>query len=142
MKDKIMVVGSGRLGSYIASELSIQGYEVIILDKDGDSFRKLNEQYSGYRYIGNAIDFEVLEQAGIRDVKILIATTDNDNTNLFISHIASMIFFVEQVYLRLGDVEKNTLIENTNIHAIYPFKLSMDEFKRIFRGERHENNHK
>lgn len=140
-KDKAIVIGSGRLGSYIASELSIQGHDVIIIDKDGDAFRKLSDQYSGYRYIGDAVDSEVLEQAGIEDADILIATTNNDNTNLFVAHVASMIYFVEKVYLRLGDIEKSTLIENTSIHAIYPFKLSMEEFKRSFGGDLHENRH-
>lgn len=138
-KGKAVVIGSGRLGSYIASELSVKGYEVVIIDKDGDAFRKLSDQYSGYRYIGDAVDSEVLEQAGIADADILIATTDNDNTNIFVAHIASMIYFVEKVYLRLGDIEKRTLIENTHIHAIYPFKLSMDEFNRSFGGEENEN---
>jgi trk system potassium uptake protein TrkA len=140
-KDKAIVIGSGRLGSYIASELSIQGHDVIIIDKDGDAFRKLSDQYSGYRYIGDAVDSEVLEQAGIEDADIMIATTNNDNTNLFVAHVASMIYFVEKVYLRLGDIEKSTLIENTSIHAIYPFKLSMEEFNRSFGGVKYEDRH-
>lgn len=138
-REKAIIIGSGRLGSYIASELSVKGHEVVIIDKDGDAFRKLNDQYSGYRYIGDAVDSEVLEQAGIEDADILIATTNNDNTNIFVSHIASMIYFVDKVYLRLGDIEKSTLIENTSIHAIYPFKLSMDEFNRNFGGGNNEN---
>lgn len=140
-KEKAIVIGAGRLGSYIASELSLKGREVIVIDKDGDAFRKLSDQYSGYRYIGDAVDSEVLEQAGIKDADTLIATTNNDNTNIFVAHIASMIYFVEKVYLRLGDVEKKILIENTNIHAIYPFKLSMDEFNRSYGVENDEDSH-
>jgi trk system potassium uptake protein TrkA len=138
-KEKAIVIGAGRLGSYIATELSLKGHGVVIIDKDGSAFRKLSDQFSGFHYIGDAVDSEVLEQAGIKDSNILIATTNNDNTNIFVSHIASMVYFVDRVYLRLGDIEKSTLIENTNIHAIYPFKLSMDEFNRSFGGEEDEN---
>jgi trk system potassium uptake protein TrkA len=133
-KTKAIVIGAGRLGSYIASRLSEDGYEVIIIDKDSDSFRKLNENYSGFKYVGDAVDSDVLEQAGISLANLVVATTDNDNTNIFISHIASMIYFVDNVFLRLNDIEKSTLIEQTNIKAIYPFKLSLEAFYRQFGG--------
>ena len=68
---------------------------------------------------------------GVESAQMLIAVTESENANILAAKIASEIFNVPEVYLRLTDVEKDSLIENTNIKAIYPFKLSIDEFTRI-----------
>lgn len=131
-KDQIIVIGCGRLGSYIASELSVAGKDVTIIDQDDDSFRKLSETYAGYKAIGDAIDVDVLEEAGIKQAKMVIVTTNNDNTNIFIGQIASMIYYVDDVVIRLGDTEKGSLLEQTNIKTIFPFELSMKRFRELF----------
>lgn len=131
-KQKAIVVGSGRLGSHLASDLSLKGHDVTIVDKVEDSFRKLGDHYSGFRFIGDAIDSEILEKVGIKEADVIIVTTNNDNTNLFIGHIANMIYNVDKVYVRLSDDEKSTLIDDTDITAIYPFKLSTEAFNTHF----------
>ncbi|MFO7969158.1 MAG: NAD-binding protein [Bacillota bacterium] len=128
-KNKILVVGSGRLGASIAADLSAKGKDVIIIDKNGESFRKLDDEFGGYDLIGDATDLTVLEnEALIKEVNEVIVTTDSDNVNLFISHICFFVYDVPEVYVRLNDVDKGKLIENTTIRAIYPFNLSFEDY--------------
>ncbi len=131
MKDKILIIGCGRLGSSIASLLSSQGENVIILDKTSSSFRKLADSFGGFSLVGDATDQYTLEtDVGIKDVSEVFITTNNDNTNLFIAHLCHFIYHVPHIYVRFFDTDKSKLIEHTAIEAIYPATLSMDSFMK------------
>jgi len=132
-RNKTVVIGSGRLGANIAAKLSDLGNDVLIIDKDGSSFRKLSETFSGY-VVGDATDLGILEnEAFIKEAKEVIITTDSDNVNLFIAHICFFIYDVPNIYVRFSDTDKGKLIEHTTIRAIYPFILSIEDFmeKRV-----------
>ena len=62
---------------------------------------------------------------------IVLVATDNDNTNCMIAQIAATIYHIEQVYIRLNDPDKEKLLEQTSIRAIYPARLSVQEFEQI-----------
>ena len=137
MKDRktnrknVIVVGCSRFGCKLAASLSALGYNLTLIDKDENAFLKLADNYSGYEVYADGTDANILKENGIEQAQMFIAVTDSENTNILAAKIASEIFNVPEVYLRLNDVEKASLIENTNIKAIYPFKLSIDEFTRI-----------
>lgn len=130
-KKSVIIAGCGKLGSSIAGSLSEQGYRVTIIDVDPLAFRKLSPDFSGFQIEGDATSVNVLVDAGIENVDILMATANRDNVNLMISQIASVIFGVKQVYARLYDVEKEQLLKGLNIEAIFPAKLSIQEFQRL-----------
>ncbi|MEM1485763.1 NAD-binding protein [Oscillospiraceae bacterium PP1C4] len=127
----VIIVGSGLLGASLAGTLCIQGYHVIIIDLNGDSFRKLPESFNGFEVIGNGTDIDLLERAGINNAYMVIAATDSDNTNSLIAQIASRIYDVNRVFVSFNDAEKENLIDGFNIEVICPFKLSIHEFERL-----------
>ena len=131
-RNKVLVIGSGRLGSSIATKLSELGDDVLIIDANQDAFRKLQEAFSGYEVVGDATDLMVLEQAYIKQAKSVIITTDNDNTNIYVAHLAYYIYDVPEIFVRLSDTDKGSLIDDTNIKAIYPFTLSINEFLKLY----------
>ena len=92
---------------------------------------KLPDNYSGYEVCADGTDANILKENGIGNTQIFIAVTESENVNILAAKIASEIFNVPEVYLRLTNIEKDSLITNENIKAIYPFKLSIDEFTRI-----------
>lgn len=134
-RNKFIVIGSGRLGANIATRMSDRGEDVIILDIKHESFRKLNESFSGYEMTGDATDMSVLEEAYINYAKTVVITTDNDNTNIFLAHVCYYIYNVPQIYVRLNDNDKGRLLQGTYIKAIYPFTLSYNEFVALFDEE-------
>ncbi len=62
----VIVAGCSRFGASIASSLSLQGNDVIVIDKDKKSFRKLLYNYSGFKMHGDATDVDILIEAGIK----------------------------------------------------------------------------
>ncbi len=134
-RNKFIVIGSGRLGSNIATKMSELGEDVIIIDATDDSFRKLQESFSGYQVVGDATDLSILENAYIKHAKTVVITTDSDNVNIFLSHICYYIYNVPNIFVRLADTDKGDLLEGTSIQAIYPFTLSLSQFMDLYSQE-------
>lgn len=134
-RNKFLVIGSSRLGSNIATKMSELGEDVIIIDKNEDSFRKLNESFSGYQVVGDATDLSVLENSYIKHAKTVVITTNSDNASIFLAHICYYIYNVASIYVRLSDVDKGKLLEGTTIKPIFPFSLSFEEFISSYEQE-------
>ncbi|MFA5470963.1 MAG: NAD-binding protein [Acholeplasmataceae bacterium] len=134
-RNKFIVIGSGRLGSNIATSMSELGEDVIIIDAQDDSFRKLQESFSGYQVVGDATDLTILENSYIKHAKTVVITTDSDNVNIYLAHICFYVYNVPKIFVRLSDTDKGKLLEGTTIKAIYPFNLSYSEFMDLNVGE-------
>ena len=134
LSKRTIVIGLSRLGSAIAARLSERGEDVVVIDKNDDSLRKLAPTYSGYQVIGDVVDLDVLRKAGIEHAKEVVVVTDDDNVNIMAAEISAVLFQVPDVYVRLGDNDKSILVDAPNIHAIYPFLLSLAEFERMREG--------
>lgn len=127
----VIVIGAGRLGASLAGSLSEKGFHVTIIDKDNTAFRKLPENFSGYRVFADGSDIDVLEDVGIKNADMVIATTSNDNVNCLIAQISSQIYDISKVYMRSSDTDIEKIIDGFNIEVIYPFKLSAHEIERL-----------
>ncbi|NBK97704.1 MAG: TrkA family potassium uptake protein [Erysipelotrichia bacterium] len=143
---KVIIVGCGRLGSTLANYLNKLHYDVIIIDKKEDSFRKLSDNFSGFTLVGEGSDLSLFETISIQDCHMFIAVTDDDNTNCMLAQIASRIYNINNIYVRLIDSNKEILLDGFHVNAIYPSLLSLKEFERLSqislsKEEQYENCH-
>lgn len=127
----IIVAGCSRLGANIASMLSGQGKDVVVVDINSSAFRKLSPDYSGFTNQGDASDIDTLSQANIGKADVVVAATNDDNTNIMIAQIARKIFNVPKVISRLYDTEKETIYQDFDIQVIHPVKLSVSAFEQL-----------
>jgi trk system potassium uptake protein TrkA len=100
---KIIILGCGRVGIYLAQALDQAGHQVTIVDRNRDSFARLGVNYGGKMVLGTGIDEDVLKKAGIEKADAFIAVTNGDNTNAMAAQIAQQIFHVPHVVARLYD---------------------------------------
>jgi trk system potassium uptake protein len=100
---KILILGCGRQGAYLAQSLDHQGHAVTIIDRNADSFRRLGPDFKGTMISGVGIDEDVLRRAGIDNADAFVAVTNGDNTNAMAAEIASLVFHVPKVIARLYD---------------------------------------
>lgn len=96
-------MGCGRTGSRLAIMLSAAGHEVTIVDWQESAFARLPEDFDGTTFVGNAVDADVLREAGIESVDAFVAATSGDNRNIVASQIAQQIFRVPRVVSRIKD---------------------------------------
>jgi trk system potassium uptake protein TrkA len=97
----VIVVGCGRVGSQLATLLSVEGHNVTVIDKDAEAFRRLGTTFNGVTVRGLGFDEDVLEESGIRECDAFAAVTDLDNTNLMAAEVARKIFGVKHTVARL-----------------------------------------
>ncbi|TLM76797.1 MAG: TrkA family potassium uptake protein [Actinobacteria bacterium] len=97
----VIVAGCGRVGSQLATLLSVDGHNVTVIDRDDAAFQRLGSTFNGVTVKGLAFDVEVLEEAGARECDTFAAVTDLDNTNLMAAEVARKLFSIPHVVARL-----------------------------------------
>jgi NhaP-type Na+/H+ or K+/H+ antiporter len=113
---EILIIGGGEVGKILAERFEKRGENVVVVDNSEDKCQRLLKQ--GIRAIhGDAEDINVLKKAGIEKAKYIVATTDQDNTNLLVSQIAKSKFNLkeEQIVARVNNVE--------NLHAFWDLSI-------------------
>ena len=100
---KIIVLGAGKVGSNIAKNLSVQSYDICVVDKAVSKLKKLQSEYDLAIVSGHASHPDVLKKAGIDSDTILISVTNDDEVNIVACQIAKQIFDVKKTICRLSD---------------------------------------
>ncbi|WP_049945586.1 potassium channel family protein [Candidatus Stoquefichus massiliensis] len=133
MSHRIVIMGCGRLGAHLADYLYDEGKEVIVVDKDEISFRKLSSSFGGLTLVSDATELETFEELNIHSNTILIVVTDNDNTNIMISQIAREVYHVKTIICRLYDPQRECVYDEFQIETICPTFLSVHRIEDILK---------
>ena len=85
----VLIVGGGKVGSYLTRALLAQGHEVVIVEKEERKARTLEQLIDQkVTVIGDGCDPLVLEQAGLKRADVVVADTGDDEDNLVVCLIA------------------------------------------------------
>ena len=114
----IVVVGCGRVGSELATQLSEDGHSVVIIDKNPNSFRRLGQSYTGQRIVGSGFDRVILRQAGAGEADAFAAVTNGDNTNILCARIAQGSFNIKNVVARIYDPQRAEIYQRLGIPTV------------------------
>ena len=79
---KILIAGGGKVGRTLTSELSAEGHDITLIDRNPRVLEETIEKYDVITLAGNSGSMKTLEEAGIRDMDIFIAATNADEVNL------------------------------------------------------------
>jgi len=86
---KVMIIGAGAVGSQLADQLSRENHDVVVIEKDKERLRKLQDELDILVIEGNGASPKVLREAGIERCDLLMALTNSDEINLVSSLTAS-----------------------------------------------------
>ena len=101
---KVIIVGGGQVGSYLASLLEKRGYGLTIIEIRERKFELVSAEVPGARVIlGSGSDPKVLESAGIEWADVIAAVTGEDETNLVVSTLAKMEYGIGRVIARVNN---------------------------------------
>lgn len=79
---RITIIGAGEIGYELASILSSEKHDVIVLDRDKESLSKVSESLDVLPVEGNATSVKDLVKAQVGDADILISVTSIDEVNM------------------------------------------------------------
>lgn len=80
---KIVIVGCGKVGTSIASELNLAGHNIVVIDINRAAVTRLSDSIDGMGIEGNGATYETLSEAGAGDADLVIAVTARDEVNLY-----------------------------------------------------------
>lgn len=88
---RIIVVGAGTVGSSIASYLSRDRHDVIVIDANHGRLSSTEEEMDVQVLAGNGCEPATLRTAGAPTADLLLAVTEKDETNLICAYTAKRL---------------------------------------------------
>lgn len=85
---KIIIVGDGKTGYYLSGLLSADHHDVAVIDASAAALRLSENTQDVITYLGDALDVELLKEAGIATADLLIAVTKSDEVNVLCCMLA------------------------------------------------------
>lgn len=125
----IVIIGCGRFGINLAKELSDDGNDICIIDRNGDKLNALGSGFNGQRIKGIEYDSDNLIEAGVKQADALIAVTADDNINITVALIADKIFGVPKIIARVNDPDKSFFYHKLGINTINPVQYEIEVLK-------------
>ena len=84
----VLIVGGGKVGTYLARGLIKQCHEVVVIEKDARKAQLMtNLLESDIAVVGDGCDPTVLLQAGVQRADVVVADTGDDEDNLVVTII-------------------------------------------------------
>ena len=100
---KIIVCGAGEVGANIAKQLVYEDNDVTIIDDSESRLRSLNKTLDLKSICGKIIFPEILEKAGANEADIIIAVSEEDESNILCCQLANYIFNVPTKVARIKE---------------------------------------
>src|SRR5574341_1660985 len=85
---KILIVGAGAVGFNLAKQLSKEGHDISVVEKDPDLVKRITEKMDVIVLTGSASSPAILEEAGIKNADMVLAVTNSDEINMVVCMIA------------------------------------------------------
>jgi trk system potassium uptake protein TrkA len=129
---RVIIAGSGDVGTYLARFLSVEEHEVVLLDADEDKVEAIQASCDVMTVLGFPTSFKHQKKAGVDSADLFIAVTPSQETNITASFIAKRMGAKTTV----ARVDFHEFTKEENIkhfremgidHFIYPEGLGVKE---------------
>lgn len=135
-KKKIMILGGGKIGFYLADKLTRKGVSVKIIESNLERCKLLADTLPENALVihGNGTDINILEEEDLAEMDGFIGVTGFDEENLFMSLRAKQLE-VPKVVAKISRQSYIHIIEKLGIDlAINPVNITASEILKHIRG--------
>ncbi len=88
---RILIVGAGEVGSHLATLLSREEQDIILVDRDAEKLDPLDTRYNLLTYCGSPTSFSTLKDAGVAKCDLFVAVTPFETDNITACSIAKSL---------------------------------------------------
>ena len=114
---KIVIVGAGAVGSYLAERLSIEGQDVTVIESDPVVAARLDAEVDCQVITGNGASAKTLEEALLREADLLIAVSSSDAVNVLACNAATKLG-IDRKVARVEDPELKAEVEALGVDLV------------------------
>jgi trk system potassium uptake protein TrkA len=135
---RVIIMGCGRVGSELASQLLDGDHEAIVIDKDPEAFYRYPPGDGAKTVVGLGFDRDVLEEAGIKEADGFVAVSSGDNSNIVSARVALELYHVPRVIARIYDPRRAEIYERLNIPTVATTKWGVKQIQLMLFHDRQE----
>ena len=88
---KIIIVGCGKVGTTLIEQLTHEGHDITVIDKNYEKIQEVANLYDVMGIVGNGASYSTQTEAGIENTDLIIAVTESDELNLLCCTIAKRV---------------------------------------------------
>ena len=111
----VIVVGGGKVGYYLAKELTSEQHEVLVIEQDAAKCERIAEELGDIVLRGDGCEATTMEIAGFGRADMVIAVTGDDEDNLVACQVAKMRFNVPRAIARVNNPSNEALFRRLAI---------------------------
>jgi trk system potassium uptake protein len=128
----VVLAGGGRIGRYIAKDLSEKGHEVTVLERIASRCEQLVMETDVLVIEGDACDVRYLEQAHTDRADVFVATTHEDDDNLVSCQLSKIEFGVRRAISRVNTPKNVEIFEALGIEPVSSTRLISELLENEF----------
>jgi trk system potassium uptake protein TrkA len=134
---KVMILGGGKTGLYLAQKLSEFGIAVKIIEKEKTRCQYLSNHLDDVLVLnGDATDMTLLQEENIDEMDAVVTATGFDEENLLLALMAKQ-HGIEDVIAKVSRESYATLIESMGIDmALNPLDMTASNILRFIQGSK------
>jgi len=138
LSEKILILGLGGVGYYLAKRLVHEGFEITVIESEGRLIRHADEDLDARLIQGDAMSIRCWREADVEKMDYLIAVTNNDAVNMLASIIADR-FGIQRKIARVRSLEfgdKDSVLNAKDLRidlTIHPEELTAQEIVRLIK---------
>lgn len=100
----VIIAGGGRTGAQLARSLLSENHTVHVIEHRKEVLARIHKELpTEVIYPGNALDTQVLEQAGIKEAQVFAATSTSDAENLSLCYLAKERYQIKRTIARVNN---------------------------------------
>ncbi|NNC93091.1 MAG: NAD(P)-binding domain-containing protein [Acidimicrobiia bacterium] len=126
---RAVIIGGGKVGSYLARELDAAGHHVTVIESDRGRATQVGETTKALVLHGDATDIRLLEEADIRRSDWVLAVTGRDEDNIVASQLAATLG-ASRVLARLNDPKNRSTFDALKIPVVAVTDLMVQVISR------------
>lgn len=120
---KVLIIGAGRIGRYLAQRLEQSGMSVKAIDKDPERCQYLAALLKkGSVFCGDGTDMDLLSEEGVGGADAVVCLTDDDKLNLLLALLAKELG-AKRTIVRVGRTEYIPLLEKVGVDVVVSPRL-------------------
>jgi len=114
---KIVIVGAGAVGSYLAERLSIEGQDVTVIESDPVVAAQVDSEVDCQVIAGNGASAKTLKEARLDEADLLIAVSSSDAVNVLACNAATKLG-IDRKVARVEDPELKAEVEALGVDFV------------------------
>ncbi len=120
---RVVIVGAGHDGSYLAERLVAEGQEVVVIEADEDKANRIQERLDVLAVQGNGASPAVLRRAGVEEAGLFLAVTDSDGANVLACRSAKALG-VRRTVARVEDRDLREVSPGLGVDVVVDARVS------------------